>query len=161
MRLLQATARWALVSASELTAFSKDRTVSHLSEADGLVSNQTRCLLEDKDGSLWIGSEGGLSGYKEGKFANFTIKHGLGDNSIRALCQDRHGTIRAATLRGLSSVDNERSISNLNFPSCICIPVAKYLDNGAILMTPLGSRPSGSRMPPTGFSYHLLCRWSH
>src|SRR2546423_586365 len=28
-----------------------------LSEADGLPSNQTRCLLEGKDGSLWIGSE--------------------------------------------------------------------------------------------------------
>jgi ligand-binding sensor domain-containing protein/signal transduction histidine kinase len=93
----------------------KNRTVTHISETDGLVSNQTRCLLEDKDGSLWIGTEGGLSHYKDGKFANFTTKHGLGDSSIRALCQDRQGAIRTATLRGLSSVDTEGNISTLNF----------------------------------------------
>src|SRR5207248_9684352 len=34
----------------------KNGIFSHLFEAEGLPSKQVRCLLEAKDGSLWIGS---------------------------------------------------------------------------------------------------------
>lgn len=44
---------------------------TRLSEADGLVNNEVRCLLQGADGALWIGSEGGLTRYKDGRFANF------------------------------------------------------------------------------------------
>ena len=102
---------------------------SHFSQAEGLLSNQTRCLLEGPDGSLWIGTEGGLSRFKDGKFTNFTVKNGLGDNSIRALCQDLQGNLRVATRRGLSSLSSEGNLSTLNFGigsianalRCVCV----------------------------------------
>src|SRR2546427_3278618 len=47
-------------------------TFSHFSEADGLPSNQTRCLSEASDGSLWIGSEAGVTRFREGKFKTFS-----------------------------------------------------------------------------------------
>src|SRR5205807_460844 len=40
---------------------------SHLTEAEGLPSNQTRCLFEDRSGSIWIGTESGLARWKDGK----------------------------------------------------------------------------------------------
>jgi len=85
----------------------KDGKFTHLSEADGLISNQIRCLLEGPDGALWIGSEGGVTRYLDGKFTNFTEKNGLLANSVRGLCWDPQGNLRIATLRGLCILDKE------------------------------------------------------
>ncbi len=92
----------------------KDGKYTRFSETDGLLSNQIRCLLESKDGSIWIGSEGGLSQYKDGKIKNYTEKNGLASNSVRGLCEDSHGNIRVATLRGLGSVGKDGVISTFN-----------------------------------------------
>src|SRR5262249_11703981 len=91
------------------------RRFSHFSEADGLLSNQTKCLLESSDGSLWIGSDGGLTRFKDGKFTSFTEKNGLGNNAVRAICEDAQGAIRVATMRGLSTLSKEGDISTVNF----------------------------------------------
>jgi len=82
----------------------KDGRFTPFSEADGLLSNLIRCLLEAKDGALWIGSEGGLSRYQEGRLRNFTEKNGLASNSVKGLCQDHRGHLRIATLRMKGSV---------------------------------------------------------
>jgi ligand-binding sensor domain-containing protein/signal transduction histidine kinase len=92
----------------------KAGTYLHLSESDGLPSNQTRCLLEAKDGSIWIGGELGLTRFKGGKLTNFNEKNGLGDNSVRSLCEDRQGSIRIATMRGLSCLDKSGAIRTFN-----------------------------------------------
>src|SRR5262249_42564118 len=39
----------------------RDGAVTRLTETNGLPNNQPRCLLEAKDHSLWIGTEGGLA----------------------------------------------------------------------------------------------------
>src|SRR6266700_6484703 len=93
----------------------KEGRFSHFSETQGLPTNHLSCLLEAKDGSIWIGSALGLTCYNEGKFTTFTEKNGLGNNSVRALCEDSHGIIRAATARGLSSVEKGGVISTMNF----------------------------------------------
>jgi ligand-binding sensor domain-containing protein/signal transduction histidine kinase len=92
----------------------KDGNFTRFSEADGLVSNQIRCLLQGADGALWIGSEGGLTRSKDGKFTNFAQRNGLAANSVRGLCEDQRGNLRIATLRGLSSLDKEGIIRTFN-----------------------------------------------
>jgi len=92
-------------------------TFARFTETNGLPSNQTRCLLEARDGSVWIGSEGGLAQYQDGKFKTFTEKNGLLDVSIRGICEDRHGVIRVATRRGLSGLDRDGKISTISFGS--------------------------------------------
>jgi ligand-binding sensor domain-containing protein/signal transduction histidine kinase len=87
---------------------------TRFSEADGLLSNQIRCLMEGRDGSLWIGSDGGLTRYKDGRFHSFSEKNGLASNSVKALCEDCDGNIRIATLRGLSSLNKDGIISTFN-----------------------------------------------
>ena len=91
----------------------KNGVFSHLTEVEGLPSNLVHCLLEDHEGTLWIGSEGGLTRYREGKLTTFTDMQGLGDNPVRGLCEDRQGVIRVATRRGLSSVSKNRIISTI------------------------------------------------
>lgn len=91
--------------------------ISWISEANGLPSNHPRCLLEGKDGSIWIGSDGGLSRWKDGKLTSFTEKNGLGDNLVWAICDDDSGNIRVATRRGLSSMNREGFLSTINVAS--------------------------------------------
>jgi ligand-binding sensor domain-containing protein/signal transduction histidine kinase len=88
--------------------------LTRFSEADGLVSNQIRCLFEDREGALWIGSEGGLTCYQAGRFRTFTEQNNLASNSVRGLCQDRRGNLRIATLRGLCTLDKEGTIHTLD-----------------------------------------------
>ena len=92
-----------------------DAVLTHFTEAEGLPGKRIRCLLEARDGALWIGTETGLARYREGKFTTFTDKNGLGANWVRALCEDAHGNIGAATARGLSSINAEGAISTMNF----------------------------------------------
>jgi signal transduction histidine kinase len=92
----------------------KDGTYTRFSEVDGLLNNQVRCLLAGRDGSIWIGSEGGVSQFKDGKFRNFAEKNGLASNSVRAMCEDAQGNIRIATQRGLSCLGTNGVISTFN-----------------------------------------------
>ncbi|MSU58892.1 MAG: hypothetical protein EXS35_12125 [Pedosphaera sp.] len=95
----------------------KNGIVSRFAETNGLPSNQTRCLLESRDGSIWIGCEGGLTQFKDGKLTSYTEKSGLGDNSVRAICEDAQGNLRIATRRGLSTLNREGFLSTLNLGS--------------------------------------------
>jgi len=93
----------------------KAGSFTRFSETNGLPSNQTRCLAEGSEGSIWIGTEGGLVRHKDGGFRSFTDKNGLPDISIRALCEDRQGVIRIATRWGLSSLTSNGDISTVSF----------------------------------------------
>jgi ligand-binding sensor domain-containing protein/two-component sensor histidine kinase len=93
----------------------KGGSFTHFGEGEGLPSLHISALVPSRDGSVWIGTEGGITRYKEGKFTTFTDKSGLGNNSARAICQDHEGKIRVATGRGLSSINDEGNVSTMNF----------------------------------------------
>ncbi len=91
------------------------RTLTNLSEKDGLCNNFVQSMLEDRAGNLWFGSRfGGLSKYDPsaqlragGKsFTTFTKKDGLAGDLIWTLYEDRSGTIWiATTYSGVCSYD--------------------------------------------------------
>ena len=55
-----------------------------------------------------------MTRYRDGKFRNFTERNGLAANSVWGLCEDRQGNLRIATIRGLSRLDKEGTISTFN-----------------------------------------------
>lgn len=78
------------------TVFDK-RTTPQIKE------NNIQALYEDREGSLWAGTEGGgLVRLKDGKFTAFTTQDGLADNIVDALYEDREGNLWIGTLGGLS-----------------------------------------------------------
>jgi ligand-binding sensor domain-containing protein/two-component sensor histidine kinase len=93
----------------------KAGTFTHFGEGEGLPNLRINTLVPSQDGSVWIGTEGGITRYKDGKFTTFTDKSGLGNNSVRAICRDHEGKIRVATGRGLSSINDEGNVSTMNF----------------------------------------------
>jgi len=66
----------------------------------GLPSNDARALLLSRDGSLWIGTYGGLSRLSQGTLRTWTEADGLSSNRVRSLYEDASGTLWIGTYDG-------------------------------------------------------------
>lgn len=77
-----------------------------------LASENINALFIDKTGALWIGTgNNGLQKYFNGEFQSYTIKEGLGSNTVSYITQDSQGTIWVGTFGGLSKIINDRIIN--------------------------------------------------
>ena len=79
----------------------KGRQVQY-TKRTGLVNDFVRAFLEGKDGSVWIGTDEGLTRWHKGVLTNFLEPEGLAYFSIRALANDRSGDVWIGTERGVS-----------------------------------------------------------
>ncbi|HYJ47642.1 MAG TPA: two-component regulator propeller domain-containing protein, partial [Pyrinomonadaceae bacterium] len=58
----------------------------------GLRSSRFTELCEDREGNLWIATEGeGISRYRDGTFQTYTTEDGLPSNQVSRLDRDEHG----------------------------------------------------------------------
>lgn len=105
---------WVASESNGLTRL-KDGGVTHYLKADGLPDNQIQCLLESRDGGLWIGGETGLARFKDGRISKFPTSDLLHNNSIKALHEDDQGVLRVATVTGLVSLNSAGQVSTNNF----------------------------------------------
>ena len=68
--------------------------VETFTSANGLSSNLALSLFEDREGSIWIGTEaGGLNLLKSKKFITYTAGDGLPSDLVKAVYQDPKGGI--------------------------------------------------------------------
>jgi ligand-binding sensor domain-containing protein len=71
------------------------------------VSNQSvNALLEDREGTVWVGTSSGLITAKDGKVSSFTAAEGLAGRAVMAIAQDRQGRVWVGTDRGLNLFDH-------------------------------------------------------
>lgn len=84
------------------TGAGKDRVAS-LDAADGLTSDQTRALFQDREGSLWVGTELGLDQLRP---ASVVVEPGLPNNSPTSyrLAAARDGTVYVADAQALYAI---------------------------------------------------------
>jgi len=67
-----------------------------------LKTDSIFCLTVTRDGSLWIGTEGGgLIRYQNGAFRNFSANDGLTNDVVRAIYEDSAGALWVGTDSGL------------------------------------------------------------
>jgi signal transduction histidine kinase/ligand-binding sensor domain-containing protein len=59
-------------------------------------------ILRARDGSVWVGTDGGLHRFLQGAWIENGMEDGLPSPLVRELCEDRRGRIWAGTARGLS-----------------------------------------------------------
>jgi signal transduction histidine kinase/ligand-binding sensor domain-containing protein len=72
---------------------------------DGLSSDFVQCLYLDGDGTLWIGTYGGgLDCLKNGHFSVVDMNHGLPNNYICAIVQDKSGNFWISCHAGIFRV---------------------------------------------------------
>ena len=82
---------------------------------DGLGNLSVNCLLQDRSGFLWIGTESGLYQYDGSRFWQFGPKDGLPGGFVRALTMDRDGRLWIGTRDGLAFSTGQRSFSTVTY----------------------------------------------
>ncbi|MGA2279356.1 MAG: two-component regulator propeller domain-containing protein [Verrucomicrobiota bacterium] len=73
-----------------------------LTKEGGLASDRILSLAESDDGSLWVGTEDGLSQLSDVKFPILSSKEGLVDDDCLAVAASPQGGVWAGTANGLS-----------------------------------------------------------
>ncbi len=76
--------------------------LEQLTVAEGLPNNRVLALWQDKELSIWIGTNGGVLRLKDTPFTNLTIDKGLSDNYVRTLLQHQDGSVWVGTSNGLN-----------------------------------------------------------
>jgi signal transduction histidine kinase/ligand-binding sensor domain-containing protein/CheY-like chemotaxis protein len=75
--------------------------------AEGLPGNLAWTVAPSRDGSLWLGTDAGLTHYSKGKFEYVSPRLGLKDVRVRAVLEDSSGTVWFGTHgRGLYRLQN-------------------------------------------------------
>jgi signal transduction histidine kinase/ligand-binding sensor domain-containing protein/ActR/RegA family two-component response regulator len=82
---------------------------------DGLGNLSVNCLLQDRSGFLWIGTESGLYQYDGSRFWQFGPKEGLPSGFVRALTLDRDGRLWVGTRDGLAFSTGHGSFSTVTY----------------------------------------------
>jgi PAS domain S-box-containing protein len=82
----------------------KDGVLSSLTHADGLASDQVTALAESSDGSLWVGTEDGLTQLAEVKFPIFSTAQGLSGDGSLCVTPDKAGGVWVGTNNGLTHI---------------------------------------------------------
>lgn len=73
------------------------------------------CIIQDKDGNLWLGTTGeGVYRYDGKEFTQFTEKDGLSNNSVWSILEDKSGNIWFGTDNGVCRFDG-KTISKIPF----------------------------------------------
>jgi ligand-binding sensor domain-containing protein/serine phosphatase RsbU (regulator of sigma subunit) len=79
--------------------------------ADGLVSNTVYAIHQDREGTLWFGTENGVGRYDGRAFTSFTKRDGLADNWVTAILEDRSGDLWFGTgYGGISRYDGRQDV---------------------------------------------------
>src|SRR5690349_806176 len=79
---------------------------THINTRDGLSQSTVTCILKDRYGFMWFGTEDGLNKYDGRRFTiyrkSLSDKKSLAGNSISALYEDKAGSLWIGTKEGLS-----------------------------------------------------------
>jgi ligand-binding sensor domain-containing protein len=74
-------------------SFAQEFSYSRYDSKEGLAGSTVYCLVQDRDGFMWFGTETGLSRFDGTHFRNFTREDGLPDNDIIQLFADTRGRV--------------------------------------------------------------------
>ncbi|RPI06563.1 MAG: hypothetical protein EHM64_02470 [Ignavibacteriae bacterium] len=78
-------------------------------KSDGMADSWISVIIEDHQGSLWIGSpRGGLTHYHNGKFTAYTTRMGLFTNEIYSILVDDAGDVWLSSPRGIGRIHRQQ-----------------------------------------------------
>ena len=98
----------ALTSALFNLAFSQQFSIRKYTAVDGLPQSEVRAMVEDRNGYLWLATQGGgLARFDGREFKVYTTLDGLLSNIVTTLLIDSAGSIWMAHPRGITKFDGQ------------------------------------------------------
>ncbi|MCH8332018.1 MAG: hypothetical protein IH946_11705, partial [Bacteroidetes bacterium] len=91
-----------------LTSYAQYPVFINYSVEDGLPVASIKDIIQDRQGYLWFGTEGGgISKYDGFTFQNYGVSEGLINNTVTQLYIDKDDNLWITTVNGLSKYDGE------------------------------------------------------
>lgn len=90
--------------------FKKGSTRNYYNLSNGLTNNSIMCLMQDREGNIWIGTNGaGIYKFFNNRFVYYTKNNGLADNYINAVSEDQDGSIWVAeSNNGVAKIERDK-----------------------------------------------------
>jgi len=83
---------WVATMGSGLFCYGPAGAILHLTTKDGLPSDFVRCVTEDREGNMWVGTEsGGLCRMRPATFHSLGIGQGLSSDQVTSVCESTNG----------------------------------------------------------------------
>jgi ligand-binding sensor domain-containing protein len=82
--------------------------LEYFSLSQGFSGVAVRGIVDGPDGSVWFGTEGGLTKFDGASFTNYTKRDGLVSDDVWCLAFDRRGELWVGTLQGVCRFDGAR-----------------------------------------------------
>lgn len=82
--------------------------ISSFTEQQGLPNNHVLSLYQDREKSIWIGTNGGLTRLRQAPFTTWDQVRGLSGNYVRSVLAIDSGEVLAGTSNGLSVIHNNK-----------------------------------------------------
>jgi signal transduction histidine kinase/ligand-binding sensor domain-containing protein/DNA-binding response OmpR family regulator len=122
-----------LICIQTLHAQERKITFEQVSREQGLSQSEVMCVIQDRTGYLWIGTQGGLNRYDGYTFTvyknNVDDPNSLENNFVQALYEDRRGMLWIGTRGALHRFDRARG----EFTRYTCDPTNEHtLSNNII-----------------------------
>jgi signal transduction histidine kinase/ligand-binding sensor domain-containing protein len=83
-------------------------TVDHFSRSNGLSGHEVRCMWEDREGNLWVITDGGIDLFRNTPVITYSVDEGLAENTAPSVLALRDGTIWVGNLDGQGWGGEER-----------------------------------------------------
>ncbi len=119
--------------ALKLPAQTQRLLFEHFSYAQGMPVGSINCLLEDRDGFIWVGGTRGLARFDGHRFEPYFYQPNdscsLSTKNVNALLQDPTGRIWVGTSNGLNRLGSLRKcFDKIPFPSEITLPADRQVN---------------------------------
>lgn len=110
---------------------------------EGLGNLNVNCMLQDRTGFLWIGTENGLFRYDGSRFQDFGHRDGLANTFINALHEDTSGRLWVGTTDGLFYLQATGRFANVQYEEHNLVPqrgssLSSWRDGTVFVATDLG-----------------------
>src|ERR1700722_12487997 len=69
----------------------------HYGESDGLSGNGVASLFEDREGTLWVATDGGLDMFRDTALISYTTRQGVSDSHFQSVMALRNGAVWIGT----------------------------------------------------------------